>query len=359
MTQMPIALQFFFLAFAGWVNRQQQDVIDYLQAENRILREKLSGGRLRFTDAERRRLAVKGKALGRKLLRQFACIATPDTILRWHRDLVAKKYDGSKKRGPGRPHKTPDLFALVVEMAEKNPSWDYTRIRDALNGLGHEIERSTVKRILKEHGIEPAPERRKRTSWETFLKSHWGVVAATDFFTVEVLTLRGLVRYSVLFVIDLKTRAVAIAGITREPTGAWTNQMAKNLTDCVDGFLRDARYLIMDRDPLFTKTFRGILESAGVKSVRLPRRSPDLNAYAERFVLSIKSECLHRIVPLGERHLRVAINEYVTHYHSERHHQGLGSKLIEPDETAGRIEGRVTCRERLGGLLNYYHREAA
>ena len=167
MIQMPIALQFFMFTFAGWVNRQQQEVVDYLQEENRILREKLGDGRLRFTTAERRRLAVKGKALGRKLLRQFACIATPDTILRWYRELVAKKYESSKKRKPGRPRKRPELVALVLKMAKENATWGYTRIRDALNGLGYEIERSTVKRILEENGIEPAPERRKRTPRDT------------------------------------------------------------------------------------------------------------------------------------------------------------------------------------------------
>ena len=244
-------------------------------------------------------------------------------------------------------------------MAKQNVTWGYTRIRDALNGLGHEIARSTVKRILKENGIEPAPERRKRTPWKTFLKAHWGAIAATDFFAVEVMTLRGLVRYSVLFVIDLRTRAVEIAGITCNPSAAWMNQIARNLTDCTDGFLRDARYLIMDRDPLFTSTFREILKGGGVKIVRLPRKSPNLNAYAERFVFSIKSECLGRLVPLGENHLRVAIREYLSHYHQERHHQGLGSVLIKPGETAGRTEGKVACRERLGGLLKYYYRAVA
>ena len=158
---------------------------------------------------------------------------------------------------------------------------------------------------------------------------------------------------------DIKTRRVEIAGITSAPSGAWMQQIARNLTDIEDGFLRGVRFLILDRDPLYTEAFRKMLKDAGVEPLRLPARSPNLNAYAERFVLSIKSECLDRIVPLGERHLRRAVSAFISHYHEERHHQGLGGKLIVADDKAGRTEGRVACRERLGGLLRFYYREAA
>jgi putative transposase len=167
-----------------------------------------------------------------------------------------------------------------------------------------------------------------------------------------VLTLTGLVRYVVFFVIDIETRRVQIAGISHNLTGTWMKQIARNLTDSEDGFLRGTRYLILDRDPLYTAAFRALLKDAGVEALRLPARSPNLNAYAERFVLSIKSECLDRIVPLSEKHLRRAVREYVEHYHSERHHQGLDGEWITANETAGRLEGQVTCRERLGGTLN-------
>jgi transposase InsO family protein len=210
-----------------------------------------------------------------------------------------------------------------------------------------------------EHGIEPAPERRNRMPWKTFLRAHWEHLAAADFFTVEVLTLGGLVRYSVFFVMELKTRRVHVAGISCQPCEAWMKQIARNLTDAVNGFLRGKRYIILDRDPLYTASFRRMLKESGVNVVRLPARSPDLNAYAERFVLSIKSECLNRLVPLGESHLRSAINEFIRHYHAERHHQGLDSRLIEPDGTAPRSEGSIECRERLGGMLRHYYREAA
>ena len=188
----PNALHFLLLLFSGWVNRRQLAVIDYLKEENRVLREQLGGRRLRLNDDQRRRLAVKGKVLGRKVLQQVAGIVTPDTILRWYRKLVAKKYDGSKKRGRGRPRTAEEIAALLVRMAGENPTWGYTRLRDALWYLGHEIGRNTVKRILLDHGIEPAPERNRKTSWKSFIKAHLGELAAADFFTVEVLTLMGL-----------------------------------------------------------------------------------------------------------------------------------------------------------------------
>ncbi len=181
-------------------------------------------------------------------------------------------------------------------MAGENPGWGYTRIRGALRNIGHEIGRNTIKRILHENGIDPAPLR--KMPWNTFLRAHWGAIAATDF-SVEVLTRAGLVRYFVLFVIDLQTRRVEIAGIAQQPNGEWMKQIARNLTDADDGFLNGARYLIHDRDPLFTEAFREILGSSGVRTVKLPARSPDLNAYAERFVRSIKSECLAQMIPLG------------------------------------------------------------
>lgn len=289
---MPSApvLHFLLLTFAGWVNRRQECVITYLLEENRVLREQLdkqlSGRRVRFTDDQRRRLAAKGKLLGRKLLQQYACLVTPDTILRWYRKLIAKKYDGSARRGQGRPSKLPETAALVVRLARENPSWGYTRLRDVMRSLGHEIGRTTVASILADHGIEPSPERRRKTSWKSFLKAHWEVLAAMDFFAVEVVTIGGLVRYSVLFAIELSTRKAHIAGITCQPREVWMRNMARRLTDGFDGFLRDKRYLILDRDPLFTKGFRDILRGSGVEPLRLRARSPNLNAYAERFVLS-------------------------------------------------------------------------
>jgi putative transposase len=346
-------------AVRRWVNRRQLAVIDYLKEENRILREQMQGRLLRFTDDQRRRLAVRGKALGRRMLRDVTSLLTPDTILRWYRKLIAAKYDGSSQRGSGRPPTALSVQKLVVRFARDNPGWGYTRLRGALRNLGHEIDRTTIQRILAEHSLPPAPERSKRMPWRTFIRAHLGALAAMDFFNVEVLSLTGLVRYSVLFVIDLQTRRVQIAGIASQVHGAWMKQVARNLTDDVDGFLRGMRYLIHDRDPLFAREFRDVLRAAGVKSIRLPAHSPDLNAYAERFVLSIKSECLNKLVLLGQRHLRRAGGEFVEHYHLERNHQGLDNRLITALPAPPNDQARVARRERLGGLLNYYYRRAA
>jgi transposase InsO family protein len=365
-------LQYLIWILAGWVNRGQRDVIEYLQEENRVLREQLGAGRLPLTDAQRCRLAAKAKKIGRRGLFEIRTLVTPDTLLRWYRRLVAKKYDGSNARRAGRPRTAAEIEKLILRMARENPGWGYTRIRGALRNVGHEIAacaarkrfvaqrlrgRNTIKRILHENGIDPAPLR--KMPWKTFLKAHWGAIAATDFFSVEVLTRAGLVRYLVLFAIDLQTRTVEIAGITQQPDGEWIKQIARNLTDADDGFLNGAHYLIHDRDPLFTEAFKELLGSSGVKTVKLPARSPDLNAYAERFVRSIKSECLAQIVPLGERHLRTAVKEYTRHYHFERNHQGLNNELIEKSSDELHVNGAVECRERLGGVLKYYYRRAA
>jgi putative transposase len=252
-----------------------------------------------------------------------------------------------------------DVVELVLRMARENSSWGYTRIRGALANLGHEIGRNTIKRILLEAGMDPAPERSKRTSWNAFLRAHWGAIAAMDFFTVEVVTWAGLVRFPVLFAIDLASRKVAVAGIVHQPHEAWMMQIGRNLTDAVDGFLSKHRYLIMDRDPLFTHAFRTMLAASGVKSVRLPARSPNLNAFAERFVGSVRCDCLARVIPLGERHLRQLVIEYVDHYHAERNHQGLRNTLIAPMNNNAANSRSIVRRQRLGGLLNFYHREAA
>jgi hypothetical protein len=252
-------------------------VIDYLLEENRALRAAQGSRCLRLTDDQRRRLAVKGKILGRRRLAAIAGIVTPDTILRWYRRLVAQKYDGSKTRRPGRPSTKPDIAARVVRMATENPTWGYTRIRGGLKHVGHDIARNTIKAIIKDHGLEPAPERGAKLSWKTFLAAHWESLAAADFFTVEVLTLCGLVRYVVFFVITLKTRTVEIAGITSEPDGAWMTQLARNLTDPSEAFLRSVQDIILDRDPLYTAEFRRLLRQSGVKPLVLPAWSPNLS----------------------------------------------------------------------------------
>ncbi len=349
-------LQVFITATAGWLNRYQANVIDYLIEQNRVLLE-LHGSKCpRLNDDQRRRLAVKAKAVGRKGLFEIPTLFLPDTILGWHRKLVAWKHDFSARRGRGRPPIMAEIRELIVRFANDNTSWGYTRIMGALDNLGHVVGRTTIANVLNKHGITPAPERGKCTRWSDFLRSHWDVFAAADFFTVEVWTPRGLVTHYVLFLIDLSTRRVEIAGITTNPCDAFMAQIARNLVDCVDGFLRDKRLLIHDRDKKFTQHFLRILKDSGVLNVRLPIRSPNLNAFAERFVLSIKSECLDKLILFGERSLRKACSEYLRHYHVERNHQGLDNKLIDGSRSIG--EGEITCHERLGGLLKHYDRAA-
>ena len=352
-------LRFVTVALAGWLNQQQQDIIDYLREENKVLREQLGNRRLRLNDEQRRGLAARAKKLGHKVLAEVASIVTPDTLLTWHRKLIARKYDGSQRRGPGRPPVREQIRSLVVRMATENRDWGYTRIRGALANLGHRVARGTIANILQQHGIEPAPERLKKSTWGEFLQAHWEVLAAADFFTVEVWTRSGLVRFVVLFVIELSTRRVEIAGITTRPDGVWMTQVARNLTDGVDGFLVGKKYLIHDRDPLFTQEFRETLGATGVGVVRLPARSPNLNAYAERFVRSIKESCLDRMILFGEPSLRRATREFLAHYHRERNHQGIDNQLIFPDKSAAKSSAPIECRQRLGGMLKYYHRQAA
>ena len=218
--------------------------------------------------------------------------------------------------------------------------------------------RTTIANILRRNGIDPAPERGKRTTWSQFLKAHWDMLAAADFFTVEVWGLRGLVTFYVFFVIELSTRRIEIAGITAGPNEAWMMQVGRNLTDPFDGFLTNRNFLIIDRDSKYSIAFRGLLKDAGVEIVRLPPRSPDLNAYAERFVRSIKDECLDRMILFGERSLSKATRQFAAHYHTERNHQGLDNRLIDADRRAGSTAGAIECAQRLGGLLRFYQRAA-
>jgi transposase InsO family protein len=300
--------QLLLLVLAGWVNRQQQDVIEYLMTENRVLREKLGKKRILLDDNQRRQLAVKGKTLGRRMLEEIATIVTPDTILRWHRELVAAHWDYSKRRNTrGRPPVSAEIVDLVLRLARENPIWGYDRIQGALANLGHRVSNTTVGNILRAHGIEPAPDRRRQTTWKSFLQAHWDVLASLDFTTIEAWTKRGLATYYLLFVMELSTRRVYFAGYTENPDDQWMLQVARNLSDFEDGFLRRKQYLVMDRDAKFSEAFRLTLEQAGIEAVRLPPRSPNLSPHIERFMRSVKDECLHRMIFFGENALRTAV----------------------------------------------------
>ncbi len=333
---------------------------EYLVTENRILRNQIKG-RLRLSDGERKALAEIGQKLSKQALREVAKIVKPETILGWHRTLVAQKCDGSPQRkAPGRPTIDPDLEALVVRMAQEHRAWGYDRIVGALANLGHTISDQTVGNILKRHGVPPAPERKTTTTWKECIRTHMDVLVATDFFTAEVWTLGGLVTSYVLFFIHLGSRQVHIAGMTPHPNEQWMMQIARNVTMEEWGFLAPGQYLIHDRDGKYCPAFQQIIDAAGVTRVALPPRSPNLNAYAERWVRSVKEECLSRLILCGEASLRHALTQYVAHFHHERHHQGKGNVLLFPGVSQGRVcQGPMRCRQRLGGLLKYYDGDAA
>jgi putative transposase len=363
---LPVTFQFIIAMVAYAINERMARRAEYLQEEVRVLKEALATAtgktRVAFTPEQRRRLALKGKQLTPEERDTCCQIVRPQTILAWFRQLAAQKYDSSIKRKPGRPRKATDIRKLVLEVAGDNPGWGYTKIRDALRGLKVEIGRTTVANILAEAGIDPAPERNRNRTWKHFLRSHWQTLYACDFFSVEVLGVFGTIRYMVFFVIEVKSRAVEIAGIRIAPDGAWMTQLARNLLDPVDGFLRNATHLIHDRDPVFTKSWAKLLETDGVQCVPIPAQSPNCNPHAERFVKTIRTECLEHFVIFGERHLRYLLKQFTDHYLAERYHQAIGSQLIRPRALPSNdngSRGTIGCRSRLGGLLNFYYREAA
>jgi integrase-like protein len=344
------ALQLLLVAVTAWLDRRERETLAYLIEENRLLRRQLGRRRLRLTGDDRRRLAVRAYRLGRRALHEVATIVTPDTLLRWHWQLIARKWTYARGRS-SRRGVLAEIQRLVVRMAEENPTWGYTRIQGALKNVGHRAGRSTIARILRAQGIPPVPER--PTSWRTFLRAHWDAIAGADFFTTEVWTWRGLVTFYTVFVIDLASRRVHIAGSTPHPDERFMRQVGRTLTTVDEGVLVGHRVLICDREAKWSAPVRDRHGEAGIRVIQ----APNANAYAERFVRSIKHECLNQVIPFGERPLRRAIAEFVEHYHEERNHQGLGNELIDgPPTIAG--SDRIRRRPRLGGLLNYYCRAA-
>ena len=278
---------------SGRVDKELLVRNEYLAAENRILRAKIKG-RLQLSEGEKRTLAEIAHRLGRKAWAEVAVAAKPDTILRWFPKLVARKFDGSAwRQSVGRPRVEKTIEDLIVRMAQENPWWGYGRMVGALANLGHSVSDQTVGNVLKRNGIAPASQRKHTTRWRDFIRAHMEVLAGTDFFTVEVFTLKGLVTYYVLFFIQLETRRVCPAGITPYPDQEWMEQQARNVTIKDWGFLATSRYLLHDRD-------------GKVKPLKLPPRSPNLNAFAERWVRSVKEEYLSRLIFFGEHSLRRA-----------------------------------------------------
>lgn len=342
-------LQSFFLLLATATDRQLAKYVEYLKAENRILRDHLPK-RIHLTNRERNRLIRFGKPLG-SAIRNLIAIVTPRTFMRW----ITTKKSKQPKKGPGRPRKEVDVRKLVLSIA-KETGWGYTRILGELKKLGIcSISRSTVVNILKTAGVDPGPNR-GAGSWHDFLKRHSSTLWACDFFTKKVWTMRGPIDLFVLFFIHHGTRRVHIGGSTAHPNAAWMVDRAKEFSKICRQRCPNNMILLRDMDTKFTCQFDDILNSEGIEVRRVGPRSPNMNAIAERWVQSVQQECLDYFYVFGERHLRHIVDEYVDHFNQERPHQSLGNRVPFPTENStGPWNGarRVECHHRLGGLLKH------
>jgi putative transposase len=337
----------------------QEAVIQFLIQEIKFLMNHLPK-RPKPTDAEKALLARAFQAIDPIYLEKTFNLFTPETFHRWYRELVRKKWDYSaqlKKRG--RPRIDREWEDLIVKLALENPGDGYLGLTGRLAQLGFETTPETVQNILKRNGIPPSKDRSRHLTWKAFLDMNWEGLTATDFLTWEVLTPFGLVTYYVLFFIHMMDRRVHIAGMTTNPNETWMLQMARNLTDPENGFLTGKTLLLHDRDTKYTAHFDRLLNESGIETPKLPAESPNLNAYAERFVRTIKEQCLSQMVITKEEKLRRVLKEYEEYYNQERCHQGLGNRI--PLASAdGRIEntgGKIRRKQRLGGLLNVYFRD--
>ena len=312
-------------------------------------------GRLVPNEAERAAFARLAAEIGRPDLEAHVSLFHPETLFRWHRAMISAKFDGSAKRGPGRPSPWRILNTTVQRMALDNPTWGASRIHGHLQALGYGVSRPSVRRIMRRWGLDPDPAPGKR--WSDFLARNAAAIVATDFFTYEAWTPVGPRTLYALFFIQLDTRRVHLAGVTEHPDEAWMAQMARNMTMEDEPFLKGRRFLIADRDTKFSASYRNILKNTGLQTLPLPPRSPNLNAFAERWVRTIKEECLDGLLLPGPASVTKAIKEYLLHYHHERPHQGLGNRipfpvLAHPDRP--QHPDQLQRKSRLGGLLNSY-----
>ena len=346
---------------AGQIEPLLLQKLEFVIEENRVYHALLDrhAPHWRLTNPERIALAEKGKPLG-QWLSDIITIVQPQTLLKWHRKLIPKKWDFSDRRQtkPGRPPLTTEIEKLVVQFAQDNPSWGYDHIAGALANLGIVVSDQTVGNVLKKHGLGPTDERKRHVTWAQFIRRHKDMLWATDFFTTEVWTSTGLTTFYVLFFIHVQTRRIVLGGTTPSPNEAWMKQVARNLT-AEDGPIQNARFLLHDRDAKYSEGFDAIFVTAGIEPLKLPSQSPNLNAFAERWVRSVRDECLNQLILFGERSLRRVLREYLDHHHHERNHQGLDNVIPFPGGRSEPGNGKIIKSARLGGLLNFYHRAAA
>jgi len=339
-----------------------QTMCEYQAEKLRIYEEHLTDltgkDRPELTDSDKRRLAQKGKALNDYLLAAVEPTWAPETLRHWYNTLVGAKYDSTKnpnQKKRGRKPISKEIVDEVLMLAKRNSDWGYDRIAGTMKYLGYDVCATTVKHILDDFGIIPDPERRKRGDWNQFIETQQHITAATDFAQVEILTPYGLVRESLLFFMDIGTREVRCGGIVHAPDGNWTTQIARNMGDMWDGFLLGKKYLIHDRDALFTRQFDAVFESIGITVKKLPPFCPMMNSRCENFIRALKNECLDKIIFTSEQQLRYAVSQYLKYWHHFRPCAGLGGQMIKPhpqDE-----DGEIVEVSFLGGLLHGYRRE--
>ena len=334
--------------------REKEIEILLLRHQLRVLERQVA--RPQLTQADRALLAAFSRVLPRRAWKQ-SCLVTPATLLRWHRELVARRwtYPG---RSPGRPPTAVEVRELVVRLARENPAWGYRRIQGELIGLGVKLAASTAWAILKEARIAPAP-KRLEASWAEFLRRQAASILECDFLTVDTLFLK---RFYVLFFIELATRRVHLVGITTNPDGAWVTQQARNLLMQLDDEGVQPRFLIRDRDNKFTRGFDEVFRSQGIRVIKAPVRAPRARAHAERWIGTVRRECLDRLLIVGRRHLHHVLAIYTRHYNERRPHRSLGQRPPlsatappeqQPPGEVLRLD-RLRRRDRLGGLIHEY-----
>jgi putative transposase len=357
-------LQPLFAIFATASDSKLRQMVEYLKAENEILRSKLPD-RITLTAREKTRLIKFGSAVG-SAIKNLVTIVSYRTFCRWTAAIAGpplKNKRSTPARKPGRPRTPEDIRELVVQLARES-GFGYTRILGELRKLGiRTISRSTVVNILKEEGIDPGP-KRGEGSWDEFVKRHAATLWACDFVSVRTLTTAGFVDLYLLFFIHIGSRRVIVSNPTANPDAAWVAQQARNASMQMAEWGLSASRLIRDGDRKFQEGFDAVFEGQGTEVQQVGPRAPNMNAYAERWVQTLRKEYLDHILILGEAHLAHLVREFVEHYHQERPHQAKGNvPLCEANEDEPRIlkfpSGEVKCRERLGGLLRHYYREAA
>jgi len=350
-------LYLIFVRVAGWLvllgrsSASKNAELLVLRHEVAVLRRTKPKPRLDWAD--RAVMAALIRLLPGKL--RMRRLVTPGTVLRWHRRLVTRKWTYPNRTG--RPRVSAEIAALIARLATENNSWGYKRIHGELLKLGHRVGASTIRRVLRSRRIPPAPTRHTDTAWRQFLHVHAATMLATDFFHVDCAV--TLERLYCLFVIEVGSRYVHILGVTANPDGPWTVQQIRNLLMDLGDRAADFRFLVRDRAGQFTASFDAVLASAGIQVVKIPPRSPRANAYAERFVLTARTEVTDRMLIFGERHLRSILAGYARHYNGRRPHRSRGLRPPRPDHPlADLARERIKRRPVLGGLINEYERAA-